>query len=298
MSKAAASGVVALVFLVLGFQIAVFSGNVFKFGGERQRDTIVVHTGPEGTRTPVAPETVPRVPSADSVPFARQGTRPRDEFKPGDSRQIIGERVEAHRREARSQLFDFNPNTIPSDSLVLLGFSEKQAEVIMNYRNKGGRYGKPSDFARMYVVDSAMFKRLAPHIKIPKLDINRADSAALVALKGIGPFYASRILELRSRLGGVFSSVGQLKEIEGMDDSRFESLSSQIELNPALPTFSLWNASLEQLRRHPYIGSWKAKGIVRYKSVADSARWSIDDLSAQGVIEPSEVEKLRYLDWR
>lgn len=42
MSKAAASGVVALIFLVLGFQAAIFTGNVFRYNREHRVDTVYV----------------------------------------------------------------------------------------------------------------------------------------------------------------------------------------------------------------------------------------------------------------
>ena len=42
MSKAAASGVVAFIFLVLGFQAAIFTGNVFRYNREHRVDTVYV----------------------------------------------------------------------------------------------------------------------------------------------------------------------------------------------------------------------------------------------------------------
>ncbi len=63
--------------------------------------------------------------------------------------------------------FPFNPNSISKDSLQLLGFSPKQAQTILNYRSKGGKFHKKRDFAKMYVVDSAMYTSLAPYILLP-----------------------------------------------------------------------------------------------------------------------------------
>ncbi|MEG0517946.1 MAG: helix-hairpin-helix domain-containing protein [Bacteroidales bacterium] len=67
----------------------------------------------------------------------------------------------------KAQLFLFNPNTIPLDSLVLLGFSPKQAQTILNYRNKGGRFRKKEDFAKMYVVGEQKYATLEQWIDIP-----------------------------------------------------------------------------------------------------------------------------------
>ena len=63
--------------------------------------------------------------------------------------------------------FCFNPNTISKDSLVLLGFTPKQAQSIINYREKGGKFRRREDFAKLYVVDSAKYHSLAPYIFLP-----------------------------------------------------------------------------------------------------------------------------------
>ena len=69
--------------------------------------------------------------------------------------------------EARVERFPFDPNDISPDSLQLLGFSRKQAQTILNYRNKGGKFRQKKDFAKMYVVDSATYSSLAPYILLP-----------------------------------------------------------------------------------------------------------------------------------
>ena len=68
---------------------------------------------------------------------------------------------------AKADRFPFDPNDISLDSLQLLGFSRKQAQTILNYRNKGGKFCQKKDFAKMYVVDSAMYTSLAPYILLP-----------------------------------------------------------------------------------------------------------------------------------
>ncbi len=68
------------------------------------------------------------------------------------------------------QRFRFNPNTITLDSLQLLGFTQRQAQTILNYRSKGGKFRRREDFARMYTVDSAMYASLEGYIFIPDRD--------------------------------------------------------------------------------------------------------------------------------
>ena len=68
---------------------------------------------------------------------------------------------------ADAEVFLFNPNTVGLDTLQLLGFTQRQAQSVLNYRNKGGKFGVKRDFAKLYVVDSAKYAALAPYIALP-----------------------------------------------------------------------------------------------------------------------------------
>lgn len=81
--------------------------------------------------------------------------------------------------EARApERFSFNPNTIGLDSLQRLGFTQRQARSILNYRSKGGKFRRREDFARLYVVDSAMYASLEEYISIPGRKRQEAASPA------------------------------------------------------------------------------------------------------------------------
>ena len=84
---------------------------------------------------------------------------------------------------AKGELFPFDPNDISLDSLQLLGFSRRQAQAILNYRNKGGKFRHRQDFAKMYVVDSAKYHTLAPYILLP--DKSPTSSTSLVPKSGV-----------------------------------------------------------------------------------------------------------------
>jgi len=55
------------------------------------------------------------------------------------------------------------------------------------------------------------------------LDLNAADSLALLSLPGIGPAYAARILAYR-RAHGRFTSVEELRQVKGIGPKRLERL--------------------------------------------------------------------------
>lgn len=63
------------------------------------------------------------------------------------------------------------------------------------------------------------------------LDINRADSSALVALPGIGPALASRILERRRQRP--FRSLEDLDEVKGIGPSKLKQLAGYVVILPA-----------------------------------------------------------------
>jgi len=56
-----------------------------------------------------------------------------------------------------------------------------------------------------------------------RLDVNRADRAALVGLPGVGPVLAERILEDRAR-NGPFRSVEDLRRVKGIGERTLERL--------------------------------------------------------------------------
>lgn len=68
--------------------------------------------------------------------------------------------------EKQYELFYFDPNTADSTQLLRLGLQPWQVRNIYKYRAAGGRYNKPTDFARLYGLTLKQYKRLEPYIKI------------------------------------------------------------------------------------------------------------------------------------
>ncbi len=62
--------------------------------------------------------------------------------------------------------FEFDPNKIGVKEWVQLGFTEKQAESIEKYKAKGGKFYRPQDLMRLYVMDEDHYARLKPYVKI------------------------------------------------------------------------------------------------------------------------------------
>ena len=177
-----------------------------------------------------------------------------------------------------------------AEDLERLGFSPKQAQAILHYREAGGRFRRKADFAKSFVVSEELYAALEPWIEIPKVDLNRADSAALDALPGIGPYYVRKILEYRERLRG-YSYPEELMDIERFDSTRFAGLADLVEAGPAEP-YPLWTLPEDSLQRHPYIGSYAAHGVVLFRDHTPRSGWNVAALDAAGILKPGMGEKL------
>lgn len=100
---------------------------------------------------------------------------------------------------------------------------------------------------------------------IELMDINLADSTALLALPQIGNTMSSRIHRYRERLGG-FVAMEQLFEIKGMDTARFEAIRPYIILgHQEVRKLQVNSDEFKVLLRHPYLEYEQVKAIVNYR---------------------------------
>lgn len=203
-------------------------------------------------------------------------------------------RTENIRRNTRRvESFRFNPNTVSVEDLCRLGFSQKQAQSIDNYRKKGGRFKKKSDFAKSYVVSDSIFRRLEPYIDIPLLDLNLADSAALDALPGIGGWFARAIISHRQKLGG-FSYKEQLMDIKNLDMERYSALEELVTVSPQhVRAYPLWTLPEDSLRKHPYIRSREAAhAIVLFRTNSPPERLTVENMKKAGILRDEDADRL------
>lgn len=267
-------GVIAIVFLIVGYQTALFihQAAVMKIAANRDEpDTVYVHVEPA-------------VPEGSKEPMT---VRKNSEHTP---------RAEAVRKNLprkEVETFRFDPNTVSIEDLCRLGFSQKQAQSIENYRRKGGRFNRRSDFAKSFVVSDSIYRRLEPYIDIPLIDLNLADSAAFDALPGIGGWFASKMIEHRKALNG-YSYKEQLMDIYRFDKEKYDALSDLVSVSQEHTTpYPLWTLPADSLRNHPYIGNWEtARAIVLYRESTPEDKWTTDHLLDAGVLTASQHDKL------
>lgn len=269
-------GAISLAFLIIGYQAALFvhrAGVLHAESLEAHPDTVIVYRSV--MREGSAPEE-----KDDSAGIERRNAPKKPEL----------ERVLSQRRDVES--FRFNPNTVSVSDLQRLGFSEKQALAIDAYRAKGGRFRRRSDFAKSFVVSDSVYRRLERFIDIPKVDINRADSAEFDTLPGIGGWFASRMVGYRSSLGG-YSYPEQLMDIYHFDREKYDGLSDLITCSAPQSPFGLWSLPAERLREHPYIRDWQtARAIVLYREHNKTEDLTVQGLEKAGILSAELAAKL------
>lgn len=117
--------------------------------------------------------------------------------------------------------------------------------------------------------------------------LNTADTATLMTVPGIGPYYAKEILRYGQRLGG-YVSVSQLDEI---DDFPSESKKYFVIDTPSPTKLNVNRLSLNELRRHPYINFYQARAITDYRRLHGPLH-SLNDLRLSKDFSQEAIDRL------
>lgn len=220
--------------------------------------------------------------------------------------------------------FPFDPNTADSTDLLSLGLQPWQVRNIYKYRAAGGIFRRKEDFARVYGLTNKQYRELAPYIKIgkdyqpyvvineprprhvnipdsiaqhtppklkagQKIDLNSADTAQLMRVPGIGKYYARQIVNHRKWLGGYYTP-DQLMEIEYLPK---EAINYFYVNSSEIKKININKASLQDLKRHPYINYYQAKDIVDYRRLRGPIK-SLNDLRLLKDFTEKDIEKLKH----
>ena len=158
------------------------------------------------------------------------------------------------------------------------------------------RTATPSDgtHARTPMLHAGSDERPKGGVAVPrKVEVNSTDSAALVALPGVGPVFAKAILAYREKLGG-YRSLDQLAEVRVLQDKpdALERLRGLLVVDTLLVRRLDLNAStVEQLAAHPYVQWRLAKPIVALRTQHGPFR-AVDDIRKSHLIDEAVFRKL------
>jgi len=218
-----------------------------------------------------------------------------------------------------AERFRFDPNTADSTQLLALGLQPWQVRNIYKYRAAGGIYRQKEDFARLYGLTVKQYRELEPYIVIspeylpaatlvgeraafegdtlrfPRkisegetIELSGADTTMLKTVPGIGSYYARKVVNYGSALGG-YVSLDQLDEIEGFpaDAKQYLTISS---VN--VRTLAINRLSLNELKRHPYINYYQAKAIVDHRRLYGPIS-DLSELSLLPDFNNADIARLR-----
>lgn len=211
-------------------------------------------------------------------------------------------------QDSGSELFFFDPNTIPATDLEKLDLSPFVIENILKYREHGGKFKIKTDFMKIYGLDTAVFQRLEnyiqimepaelineeaditekSHVRFSPIPLNLSDSADLIKIRGLGPVLSGRIIKYKNLLGG-YVRKEQLLEVYGLTPERFDEIKEAIYIDTVnISNISLNNADEESLGRHPYLNAYQARALIRYREIKGGF-YRVDEVSENQLL-PEDV---------
>jgi len=208
-------------------------------------------------------------------------------------------------------LFAFDPNTVTTQQWEQLGLTDRQATIIAHYLAKGGHFYRKEDLKKIYAITPQDYQRLEPFITLPDagpeykkikpgetIELNAVDSAHLTELTGIGPGLAVRIIRYRNRLGG-FYRTDQLKEVFGIDSSKYAQVSNLVRIDPRLvKKIGINTISFDELRLFPYFTYKQVNAIIQYR-VQHGNYTSIADMKNIAILDEQTLQKTApYLNFK
>ena len=177
----------------------------------------------------------------------------------------------------------FASNQAPAsyDTLKNPVFVEREAHSPITYRSGGGKFR-----------NSSAMQQKAP------IDINGCDSAALVALPGIGPVLSARIIKYRNLLGG-FAHLEQLKEVYGLPVETYEMIKGKLFADSSgIRKISINTSDYRELIRIPYFEKYEVTAILKYRELEGRIN-GIEVLEENKILTHEKAEKVKpYLDFR
>jgi len=227
----------------------------------------------------------------------------------------IGEKYRFHprRKEARRGFADnperrfradepFRIDTVSAAYMRRLGFSVRWSEAFVDcYRRRKMR--SLDELREIAFIGDSIASMLAPWLIFPErepdpcdepIELNRADSAELCRVYGIGPVTARAIVEYRRRLGG-FCNVEQLAEVRGVLESNYEKIVEQISCDSFLiQKIDINFAPPERLREHPYLPPRILRKLLSKRQQRKSkGGWStVEEMVDENILTKEEAARL------
>ncbi len=186
--------------------------------------------------------------------------------------------------DKKYQLKKFDQNVYSVENWKSIGFSEKQAEVILKYKGiVGGKFVSKEQLKKCFVISGEKYAELAPFIQLPekasfeesskplsvvpagKKELNSASFQDVVAVID-DPEVAGKLIGFRKGLGG-FVSQDQIRNVYGITPEKTEMILKNFDLNVSkVHKISLETATENELQNQIYLRKYKSKIMEARKS--------------------------------
>ena len=229
--------------------------------------------------------------------------KPREQVKPqnraaADSlQQLRQEQWEEKRSRRIPHPFEkFRIDTVGIEYLQFIGFTYRQAEGVIDYRDSGAEgIRNMAELSDCWAVSVEMADSLARYVVFPepkpyggKIEINSADSATLVTVRGIGPKTAGAIVRYRQLLGG-YVNIDQLSELKCVTSENFALFSKQICCDSCVfSKIDINFAAASELELHPYMTRRAINKIIQLRK--SKGGWkSIEEIVKDDIFTEEQV---------
>lgn len=213
----------------------------------------------------------------------------------------------------------FNPNFINDYKGFKLGMTTAEIDKLLKFRSTGKYVNSVAEFQQVTGVSTELLDKISTYFKflewtqnrktntfqessekvvLKSIDLNKATVQDLVAIKGIGDYYANAVINEREKLGG-FVSIHQIDFIKGLRPEAVKILkqNTSVKTSATIKKVNVNTATKEELAKIPYINSHISRQIVVYRSKQENPL-KIEDLEKINNFPLDKLNIIRlYLDF-
>jgi len=192
----------------------------------------------------------------------------------------------------------FRIDTVGVEYLRLIGFSTRQAEALIEYRNRGKGIFSMNELRDCYAVSEEMADSLSHFVILSErnpyeglVEINSADSATLRKVRGIGAKTVVAVMQYRKLLGG-FVQKEQIAELKCVTEDNFLRICEQIYCDSCkISKIDINFAPAKDFEHHPYMTRRSAKLITEIRESKGGWR-SIEEMMEDNIFTKEQAEAI------
>lgn len=192
----------------------------------------------------------------------------------------------------------FKIDTVGVNYLRLIGFSTRQAELLIEYRNRGKGIFSMNELRDCYAVSEEMADSLQHFVILSVRDpheglveINSADSATLRKVRGIGAKTVVAVMQYRKFLGGFYKKE-QIAELKCVTAENFARISEQIYCDSCkISKIDINFAAASEMEYHPYMTRRAIKLITETRE--SKGGWScIEEMMEDDIFTKEQAQAI------